>query len=57
MIFLILLICLIVLVKNGPLGFLMVGFVWLLAGTFNPNIDSGLVWLIGFALGWMMETD
>jgi hypothetical protein len=54
---LILFIAVLMLIRNGLLGFFMVAFVWLLAGVFDPNIDSGTVWLIGFALGWMLEAE
>ena len=50
-----LLLVLLMFLRNAGVGFLMVGVTWLAAMTFNPNIDSGLVWTIGFALGYLLE--
>lgn len=34
--------------RNGPLGWAIIAVAWICAGVFNPNIDSGTVWLIAF---------
>lgn len=43
------------LIRNGGIGFLPVAIVWLAAGVFNPNVDSGLIWVIGFGLGYLLD--
>lgn len=56
MFWLMLLLVFLMLIRNGLVGFVVVGFVWLTAMTFNPNIDSGFVWVIALGLGYLMDS-
>jgi hypothetical protein len=43
--------------RSWMFGIIVLGFVWIAAAAFNPDLDSGTIWLIGCALGYLVGPD
>jgi hypothetical protein len=56
-ILLLVLVFVMLLARNGFVFVLPLGFVWLVAGTFDPPITSNVVWAIGCIAGYMFDAD
>ena len=51
---LIILAVIVLVLRCGALGGAVVGAVWLAAAAFNPNVDSGTVWLLAFVAAYII---